>query len=536
MVNGELTRVADCNARASSTYADATRELQSGNLGNARDLAAALADRFPESAAAWSLRAAVATTANDFKQALVYIEIAERLDTNSAGILAHKANTLAVLRMYEEARSCADKALRLHPVSVDIMATLGTAYTKTGDFDKSLACFQSAVHQAPDSATHQYNLGTALRFSGEFQAAEKCFDRTIKYRPRDYETYYARSGLRTQTADNNHVEEMEALLHAGSFGWRDEMLLCYALAKELEDLQQWDRSFNYLKRGANCRRKNMRYDVERDCHKMQVIADAIGSKHLLSKTNGYHSSEPIFVLGLPRAGSTLVERILSSHSGISSAGELQNFAIELMRPIYAKAGTIQIPIEELVTATLDSDFTALGKAYLESTAHLSGKTAHFTDKMPQNFLYVGLIHMALPHSKIIHVYRHPMDACYSMYKMIFKAAYPFSYDLDDLSRYYVAYDRLMKHWNEVLPGRILNICYEDLVHDQETETRKLLAYCDLEWEDQCMSFHELNTVATTASAVEVRSPIYSSSIHKWKNYSKQLDRVKQVLGRQGIVA
>jgi hypothetical protein len=165
---------------------------------------------------------------------------------------------------------------------------------------------------------------------------------------------------------------------------------------------------------------------------------------------------------------------------------------------------------------------------------VAGQTPHFTDKMPLNFLYTGLIHMALPSSKIIHVDRHPMDACYSMYKMIFKGAYPFSYNLDDLARYYVAYDQMMRHWNEYLPGRILNIRYEDLIHDQETQTRRLLNYCGLEWQDQCMSFHKLDTAATTASAVEVRQPIYSSSVQKWTNYRAQLDSVEQFFRQQGI--
>jgi tetratricopeptide (TPR) repeat protein len=533
-MNRRREESSDRLASQSLEYLHATREIQSGNIAKARELSTTLANRFPDAAVAWSLKAAVAVASGDFKSALVHITEANRLDPDNAGILAHKANTLAVLRKFPAARAAANQAFDLGSDHADALATLGTAYTKIGDFKKSLECFQKAVDHAPDSAGHQYNLGTALRFAGNFAAAERCFDRTIELRPRDYETFYARSGLRTQTVDKNHVAELEERLNAGRLSWRDEMLLCYSLAKELEDLAEWDRSFAFLKRGADCRRANIRYDVGKDREKMKKIADAFTSQKLASNATGSRSSEPIFILGLPRAGSTLVERILSSHGAVTSAGELQNFAIELMRPIYAAARTTQIPIDALIDKTLSVDFDALGSAYLESTRHSTGGTMYFTDKMPLNFLYVGLIHLALPNSKIIHVYRDPMDACYAMYKMIFKGAYPFSYDLDDLARYYIAYDRLMRHWNECLPGRLLNIRYEDLISGQESVTRRLLDYCGLEWQEQCMSFHKLETAATTASAVEVRSPIYSSSVNKWKNYRVQLSDLRDHLREHGI--
>lgn len=535
-MNGGQKDVDDRTASRSLEYQAAVRALQTGNVVKAGELSSVLANRFPESASAWSLNAAVAVAAGDYKSALARIETADQLDPDNVGILAHRANTLTVLRRYSEARTVADHAFRLGSERADALATLGTAFTKIGDFKKSLACFQKAVDLASDNAAHQYNLGTAHRFAGNFAAAEKCFDRTIELRPQDCETFYARSGLRTQTADKNHVAELETQLNAEPPDWRDEMLLCFALAKELEDLKEWDRSFAYLKRGADRRRAQMRYDVLKDSEKMKKIAGAFTRKKLSSDANGCDSSEPIFILGLPRAGSTLIERILSSHSAVTSAGELQNFAIELMRPVYAKVRTAKIPIDVLISETVNLDFNALGDAYRESTSHLTGGSLHFTDKMPLNFLYVGLIHLALPRSKIVHVYRDPMDACYAMYKTIFKGAYPFSYSLDDLGRYYAAYNQLMRHWNECLPGRILNVRYEDLIDDQEMATRKLLDYCGLEWQDQCMSFHTLATAATTASAVDVRRPIYSTSVGKWKNYRSQLADLESYLRQQGIIA
>tara|TARA_R110002096_G_scaffold195693_2_gene378365 strand:- start:2250 stop:3848 length:1599 start_codon:yes stop_codon:yes gene_type:complete len=520
--------------RASAEYSATVRALRLGDVAKAKQLGDRLVSLFPESVDVLSLQAAIAVAAKDYRGALKHIENAEKLEPDNASLLAHKASNLASLRDFAAAVTVADRAMVLAPDHGDTLATLGAVYTRCGAHEKSLACFQGAVKLAPKDAGHHYNLGTALRFAGDFEGAERCFDRTIKLRPDDYETCYARSGLRKQTSDNNHVAALTDKLYADSLPWRGEMLLCYALSKELEDLEEWDRSFACLQRGTNKRRENMRYDVQQDVAKLQKIETAFTSERLNDNVTGCPSSEPVFILGLPRAGSTLVERILTSHAEVTSAGELENFAIELMRPIYAKMRTTQVPIDTLVDETLCLDFSSLGAAYVDSTRHLTGGTRMFTDKMPLNFLYTGLIHLALPGSKIIHVHRDPMDACYAMYKVIFKGAYPFTYSLDDIGRYYIAYRRLMRHWNACLPGRILNVRYEDLVADQETQTRKLLDYCDLEWDRACLSFHESSTVVTTASAVEVRRPIYSTSIGKWKNYRSQLASLERLLREHDV--
>ena len=522
------------SGRASAEYSATARAFRTGDVAKARQLGDRLVSLFPESVDALSLQAAIAVAGKDYRAALKHIENAEKLEPDNASLLAHKASTLASLRDFAAAVSVADRAMALAPDNSNTLATLGAAYTRCSAHEKSLRCFQAAAEHAPNDAGHQYNLGTALRFAGDFEGAERCFDRTIELRPDDYETCYARSGLRKQTPDNNHVAALADKLYTDPLPWRDEMLLCYALAKELEDLEEWDRSFACLQRGANKRRENMRYDVQQDVAKLQKIAAAHTAERLNDRATGYGSSEPIFILGLPRAGSTLVERILSSHAEVTSAGELENFAIELMRPIYAKMRTTQVPIDTLVAETLNLDFSSLGQAYVDSTRHLTGDTRMFADKMPLNFLYTGLIHLALPRSKIIHVHRDPMDACYAMYKMIFKGAYPFTYSLDDIGHFYVAYRRLMQHWNTCLPGRILNVRYEDLVAKQETQTRKLLDYCDLEWDEACLSFHESDTVVTTASAVEVRQPIYSTSVAKWKNYRSQLAPLERFLSEHDV--
>lgn len=517
-------------------YRQAARALKAGKLREARRHASRLALRVSDSAELLSLQAAIAVAGRQYREALESIERAECLAPGDAGILAHKANTLAALRDHAGAMRVADRALRLGPRRSEVFSTLGSVFTRCDQHDRSLRCFREAVNRDPEDPVHHYNLGTALRFKGDFAGAEACFDRVLRQRPGDFETYYARSGLRTQSPENNHVAELEALLERGIRDPRKETFVCYALAKELEDLCDWSRSFHYLQRGARLKRQHLRYDVQRDVAKMQALRSGFTKEMLNRPKPGHDTVEPIFVVGLPRAGSTLVERILSSHSQVSSAGELQNFAVESMRPIHERLGTTQVPIEKLVEHTLDIDFADLGGRYLESTRHLTGQCAHFIDKMPLNFLYVGLIHLALPEARIVHIRRNPMAACYAMLKTVFKGAYPFSYALDDLGHYYLAYHRLMEHWNDCLPGRMLNLDYEAIIDDQEGATRTLLGYCGLGWEQACLDFHELETPSTTASAVEVRRPLYSTSVARWKRFERELKPLADFFCDHGLQA
>ncbi|MDP9198107.1 MAG: sulfotransferase, partial [Pseudomonadota bacterium] len=231
---------------------------------------------------------------------------------------------------------------------------------------------------------------------------------------------------------------------------------------------------------------------------------------------------------------TLVERILGSHSAVFSAGELNQFSLELIPLVRSTLRTKRASRLEFVAASATVDFRALGEAYIAATRSLRDSRTRFIDKLPFNFLYAGLIHLALPNAKIINLQRHPMDTCYAVYKQLFRDAYPFSYDLDDLGAYYVAYDRLMRHWNAVMPGVIHTIRYEMLVADLEGEAHRLLAYCGLPWEVGCLRFHESAAASTTASALQVRQPIYTSSVGRWRHYERQLEPLRQRLDAAGI--
>jgi hypothetical protein len=240
------------------------------------------------------------------------------------------------------------------------------------------------------------------------------------------------------------------------------------------------------------------------------------------------------VFGMPRTGTTLVERVLASHPEVCSAGELSTFSLELTRLTQALPGSPVRSRAEFVERSASLDFAELGESYLRAArAHHDGR-AYFVDKLPFNYLYAGLIRLALPGARLVGLERHPMDTCYAVYKQLFRDAYPFSYDLDDLGRYYVGYASLMNHWRSVLPAAIHAVQYETLVSDLDGEVRRLLEHCGLPWNDRCVRFHENESASTTASALQVRRPVYTSSIGRWRAYAEGLEPLRVRLAAAGL--
>jgi hypothetical protein len=335
----------------------------------------------------------------------------------------------------------------------------------------------------------------------------------------------------------NHIGELEELAAHSIPEWRGYVQVRYALAKEYEDIGNYAKSFQHLYQGAKKRREHMRYDVAADVATVDWIIDAFpaapneAAQHLRDDAP---SDAPIFIVGLPRSGTTLVDRILGSHSTIFSAGELNHFALSIVDAVRCRRGAAQLPRRDLIAHSADLDFAALGRDYLERARYAASAAIRFTDKMPLNYLYCGLIRRALPNAKIVHLTRQPMAACYAMYKTLFKDGYPFSYDLEEIGRYYIGYRRLMDHWQATMPAAIYTMSYEALVADQLGETRKLLDFCGLEWQDACAEFHRNPSPTTTASAAQVRRRIYDSSVTQWRNYATQLAELNSLLGAAGI--
>ncbi len=490
--------------------------------------------QYPDFASGWHTASQLALKLNNRSMALAAVDRALSLDANNTEWLLQKALCLSKLGRMEQLGALVNDLRDRELETAYQCSTLGMLMTQLGLRDQAVAHYEKAAALKPDDAKNYYNLACLQRSLGDIKAAERNFDRTLSLDPANYEAYKIRSELRKQTAESNNVESLEKLLDQGIADKRGKTNVCYALSKELEDLEQWDRSFHYLKMGADTRRGLMQYDIQRDLDTMDSIRRTFDTKMFGGSVEGDSNSEPIFILGLPRTGTTLVERILSSHSDVFAAGELNNFAVQMMGLVKPLTGEKRLSRDELVKLSAGVDFKKLGAAYVSSSRPFTGHTAQFIDKLPLNYLYVGLIHLALPNARIINLKRHPLDTCYAIYKQLFLDAYPFSYDLDEMGRYYVAYNQLMDHWNSVLPGVIHTIQYEKLVADIETESRRLLEFCDLDWQPQCLKFYDNPEASTTASTVQVRQPVYQSSVGKWRQYREQLAPLIKVLEAAGI--
>ena len=428
-----------------------------------------------------------------------------------------------------------EKATSFDPEQASSNDVIGTLYSLCDQTEKALAYSRRAVDKEPDNTFYRANLALIQRMIGDLDGAEANFDQVIKSDLHNYQAYYARADLKTWTAESNHIPQMKDLLLSGTTNWRGEVSLRFAIAKECEDIGSYSEQFRFIKSACDLQRRHTRYDISDDVDAISRIIEVYTKDTLAKMGPGNASAEPIFVLGLPRTGTSLVDRIIGNHSKVYSAGELNNFSSLLVKAIREKSGSANMKMTEMIDKSVETDAAELGKNYIESTRPKTGHTPHFIDKLPLNYLYCGIIHAALPSAKIIVLERDPLDACFAIYKTMFIGIYPFSYDLEELGLYYLAYRRLVDHWQDVLGDALYCVAYEDIVENTEAEVRELLEYCNLEWESQCIEFYNNPAPATTASAVQVRQPIYHSSVGRWKHYRDELGPLINIFEQNGIV-
>lgn len=426
----------------------------------------------------------------------------------------------AIAELANVERGAADDAALLQYVA--------QLYLHAGKHGDAHRCHARAVELDGKNPGYLYNLATSLVATGELDKAEELFSKVIRLDPANYDAWHNRSTLRKQTTDDNHIDELEKALKRLPADDPGEVALCYALAREYEDLGDDERSFSNLKRGADSQRRRMNYDVGSEVAVMKRITELFDASWASDGHATAKSPRPIFVTGMPRSGTTLVDRILSSHSAVVSMGEINDFAMTVTR-----LGRTTDKLRSLDTSA-DIDPDRLGTDYVRSVSTYGFDEPNFIDKTPTNFLYVGLIAKSLPNAAVLHVNRHPVDTCLAMYRTLFKTGYPFSYDLDDLAECYIAYDTLMAHWREALPERIIDVSYEALVDDQETVSRALVARCGLDWEAACLSFEMNAAPVSTASAAQVRRPVYRDALARWRRFESELQPLIEKLDRAGI--
>jgi tetratricopeptide (TPR) repeat protein len=504
-----------------------------GHLSAARNDCAELTQSVPANAECWRLAGEIALRLGARSEALSNMRRAVECAGGDVVLLVqlcrfflsvgHRTEALIIARQMEQARIEG-------PVLLD---TVGTLLTHCGDPGSGLRYFAQAVKAAPAKIAFRYNLAMAQRMAGDFEAAETNLDQVLAENPLDGEAQNARSGLRKQSGERNHVVELEWTLRRLD-GRPGVVALHFALAKELDDLGEHRRSFACLSKGCRLHRASYRYDVAGDLAVLEALTREHRGIRPADSTRVDATAAPVFVIGLPRSGTTLIERILGSHSQVFAAGELDYFPTVAIEAVTQRCGG-SVSKLEFVGRSLEVDFADLGQTYLERARTHTGGACRFTDKLPLNYLYAGLIHAALPQARFVALRRHPVAVCFAMYKTLFASAYPFTYDLIEVARYYLAWDRLMQHWERQIGAAWLTVRYEELVLSQEQQTRMLLAHCGLSWEDGCLQFQRHSSPVATESAVQVRRPLYADSIGHWRAYTQELQPLIEYLEGNGIV-
>ena len=489
----------------------------------------ALSRSHPESIDALLLLGKARQMQGRFEDMLQLVETALKRQPDNVSLQLQLAGASQFCGYHDRALAQLANAERGASNNAPLLQKVAQSYVESGKYEDAHRCYLRAVELDGSDPQFLKNLASSLIAVGDLDAAEEMYSRTIDRAPDNYEAWYNRSTLRRQTADNNHIHELErALSRLSPAEGVGETALCYALAKEYEDIGEDERSFSCLKRGADSARRRSRYDVQLDVALMKRVAQLFDRAYAAGVKRASMRRGPIFVLGLPRTGTTLVERIVGSHSLVESMGEISDFPLTLNR--LGQTSDRQQLLE--TSARIDPD--QLGESYIRSVASRGLEAPYFLDKTPTNYLYLGLIAKALPAASVIHIRRHPVDSCLSMYRTLFRTGYPFSYDLDDLAEYYVAYDRLMKHWRTEFPGVLLDVSYERLVENQERVSREIIAHCGLDWETACLEFDTNAAPVATASAAQVRKPVYRDGLMRWRRFEAQLAPLIERLQKAGI--
>jgi tetratricopeptide (TPR) repeat protein len=509
------------------------RLLQAGNLGDAKNLADVLIRQFPENTPVRLFAADTASLMGDMPAAIACLDALPASAPGYARVMLKKARFLFADGRRADALRLAREAADVVGEEPGLIHALAGILRDCQQLENAHEWLKKALDIAPGDPGILYDLAMAEYHLNRPDEAEAHIVRLLEETPFHAAALHLRSALRTQSEVQNHVDDLRRRLAEGPEHPRLIAAANYALAKELEDLGRYEESIAALDTGARAYRDTLNYDSETELSAHEGIRSVFSRETLDALAPGYREEQPVFIVGMPRSGTTLVERILSGHSQLVSIGEFTEFprlyGIRLREQL--SRDTTRPPAE----ASLDIDFAALGRAYCEAARELAGEAPGFADKLPYNFLYCGYIFAALPNARLIHLTRHPLDTCYAVYKTLFFGAYSFSYDLDELASYYISYHRHMAHWHAVMPGRILDVSYEALVREPETQVRRMIDWCGLPWEASVLDFHRQQGPSMTASAMQVRQPVYTDSIDSWRRAELRFAPLKARLEAAGIL-
>ncbi|RZO19429.1 MAG: sulfotransferase family protein [SAR86 cluster bacterium] len=429
------------------------------------------------------------------------------------------AKVFRVQNKLEESKKAFENLIKLDPKNNEAFVALGTIYNKLAQYKDGINSYKKALKLNDNNARVYLSMGHALKTLGNRNECEDSYLKAIKLFPLSGEGYWSLANLKTYTFNENQIHAMKSAIKEDMHE-QEKIQMMFALGKAYESKKDFKESFKFYNDGNWMQRKTVEYNAEENSKSIDLTIDFFKqNKEKLNFDSGISSKDPIFILGLPRAGSTLLEQILSSHSMIEGTEELHNI-MTIGRRIRTTNDS-----KNYLNNLLDlnkENISSYGNMYIDETRWARKDNNFFIDKMPNNFPHIGLIKMILPNAKIIDARRNPLDGCFSCFKQYFAKGQHFTYDLDDVARYYKDYLKIMKFWNNYFPDDIHTVCYENVINNPEQEVRLMLKYLGLDFEKSCMDFHKSSRPVKTASSEQVRQPIYKSGMNYWENYEDDL--------------
>lgn len=478
--------------------------------------------RYPDNDYGWYLTSQVALIIRKPIPGAQAIDRALQIAPEKPEWLFQKLRCLAQAGYFREARELAVGLSHLDFKTPELSGEFAMVLSKLGMQEAAVRHYRRAVELGSENANHYLNLAASERALGNIDAALDALEHCLELQPDDGGAMYIRSTLRKQTRNENHIDELTVALERLAGNPDDVVRLHYALAKELEDVESYQQAFAHLNSGAELIRSRLNYSNEQELATLRAVRETFSEEKFGDIAVGHVNADPIFVVGMPRTGVALVDEILRSHPVVQTVGASHAFTEVLTSECMEGGESRPASIPELVARAVDADFERVGENYIRSARPAADDVAHFVDSSSMNFLYTGIIHLALPKAKIVVLERDPMDTCFFAYRTLFEGAYPFSYDLDEIAEFYRGYKAQMAHWQNVIPGVMHTVRFEELVTNPRPVIENLLQYCGLSFDDACLGFWDDERVVVRGEAQPSRQETFAASIGMWKHYESQL--------------
>ena len=508
--------------------ATAAQAFARGQTEEAEKICRQVLREHPNEVDAMRLLASIANKLEQRDDAIILLERAVELKPKFAGAWADLAETYTESEKFGEALDAVQRVIKLQPNMPFGHMIRGSILGKKDDHEGAINAFKEALEIEPDHIGSNMGLGNTLKTIGRYDEAVKSYKKCIEAQPLFSEAYWSLANLKTYSFDDDEIKNMEKHVQSQDLTPASKAFFHIAIANAKEKQMKYGEAWYHFHTGNELRRTSEIYDSVTTQVTHDALIETFDEEFVNStKGSGCQSDAPIFILGLPRSGSTLIEQILASHSQVEGTRELPDISLLGRRLTKSKPPGIKYP--DAVKHMTDEEKTEYGESYLETSKRYRTDKPRFIDKMPNNFAHIGFIKTILPNAKIINAKRHPLDSCVSSFKQLFYKGQSWSYDLFEIGEYFLEYERMMDHWHSLYPGEIYDIQYENIVNNQEDESRALIQYCGLDWEDSCLRFYENKRSVNTASSEQVRQPIYKGAMYAWKNYESEIGALKDIL-------